>query len=654
MKSIRNIGILAHVDAGKTTITEQMLFHTGELRQLGSVDKGTAVSDNLSVERERGISVRAAALRFLHQETVINLIDTPGHSDFIGEVMRSLAVLDAVILVISAAEGLESQTRTLWQIIKEAKLPCIFFINKIDRMNADVQKVLADIRQDFTPDYIVLQKISNEAQTDAAISNYILCSDNNPWFTEFTEAVAESDDDLLTKYLEGNTLTDTEVVSSFVASSQAGRLYPVLLGSAKHGVGISPLLDAVVSYLPPPVSPPKNSCLAAQIFKITHDTVRGRLSYLRLFSASLRTREIVSNVTKGLEEKINQIFLPAVRSPQRVETISAGDVAIVSGLNKSQIGDWLGSQSTAARYPLSASPFLVQVVADNPSEDASLADALAVLNIEEPNLNFNWDKETRELSLEVMGYIHIQILKQTLVDRFRLGTQFSSPAIIYKETPQITAHGYEEYTMPKPCWAVCKFRVEPGNVGSGVVYISQVSVNKIAAKYQKEIARSIPDALSQGILGWEVTDIVITMVGGEDHEIHSRPGNFKLACNIALMRAFKKCQMTLLEPILSYHISIKEEKCGRVMSDIIRMRGTYQPPSLDSGIAIIKGTVPAATTADYPLALSSLSGGQATISISFTGYARCNITDGHTKAYRGINPLDRSKYILKMRGAIVE
>jgi len=645
MRSIRNIGIIAHVDAGKTTITEQMLYLTGELRKPGSVDNGTSVMDNLNVEKERGISIKAAAIQFEYENTLINLIDTPGHGDFIGEVERSLSGLDGAIIVLSAAEGIEAQTPLLWHFLQLLNIPAIIFINKIDRMNSDVEKVIENISEELTDQIIVMQKPVLEAKPEASIK---------PWQGDNTEIICEQDDEFLLKYLEGLEISDAELTGSLRKSCQAGKLYPVLMGSAKNGVGIKELLDGIINYLPEPEIFDMSAEFSGRIFKISFHPTLGKLCYIRVFSGSVKSRDSVINATHEIEEKVNAVFVPKTRSSQMTDELQAGDVGIVTGLKTSHTGDYLGVLPAEITPELTVSPFMVQVNAENPGDYSALAEALAILNIEEPNLDFNWDKEERHLSLKVMGYIHIQILEQTIKDRFNIAAKLSDPEIIYKETPLRIAEGYDEYIMPKPCWAVVRFKIKPGACGSGVVYSSIVSVDKIAAKYQKEVSRATCGALDQGILGWEVTDIIITLMDGEDHEIHSRPGNFTIATNIALMKALEKSKTTLLEPILSFSITIAEELSGRIMSDILMMRGSYELPISKNGYAVIKGKVPAATSADYQITLSSISGGKSVFQTSFYSYGACDIELGIMRPYKGVNPLDQAKYILKMRGAVIE
>jgi ribosomal protection tetracycline resistance protein len=281
-----------------------------------------------------------------------------------------------------------------------------------------------------------------------------------------------------------------------------------------------------------------------------------------------------------------------------------------------------------------------------------MAEALQQLSSEDPHLDFRWFHEERELHLKIMGPVQSEIVADTLKNRFGLEAAFSDPTVIYKETPAKSGIAAESYTMPKPCWGVVKYLLEPAERGSGVSYRSKVGVNDIKRKYQNEIEACIPEALKQGIKGWEVTDLSITLVGGEDHVLHSRPGNFKLATNIALMKGLTETDTILLEPILAFRISAPEEYLGKVTADIISMRGSFEPAEIARGGFTLRGRLPLATSMDYAIRLGSLTGGKANLSVVFDGYEECPEGLGVIREYKGISPLDRSKYILKMRGAI--
>lgn len=653
---IRNIGILAQVDAGKTTITEQMLYLAGELKSIGSVDKGTSFTDSMSVERERGISVRATTISFNWNDLKINLIDTPGHKDFASEVERSLTALDGAILVISAVEGVEAQTETLWKALQNLQIPTLIFINKIDRMNSDTELVLENIVSNLTPDIIQLQNPVQEAKAEADISKICLKTipELNPeLYAEYVEKIAETDDELLEKYLEGRSIKSDELISYFQKAVTKTQLYPVLFGIAKNGIGIPELLAAVQNYLPAPKIA-ECSEFSASIFKIENNKKLGKLAYLKINSGELRVKDNVKNSNLNLEEQINQIFVSTVKGFKSDNILSSGDIGVVKGLSSSRIGDSLGEQVPHQVYSLGISPLTVQVSAKEEKNYTDLAHALELLNSEEPNLNFQWLRGEREFNLDVMGLIHIQILEETIRSRFEIEVEISEPSIIYKESPTIKGTGFEAYTMPKPCWAVVKFEIEPGETGSGVVYKNCVSVDKIAQKYLNEVERTIPVVMKQGILGWEVTDLKITLIDGEDHFLHSRPNNFIMATQMGLRRGLQNCKMGLLEPIMSYVIEVPEDKCGRVMSDMTRLRGEFEPPDLMNGKALIRGLVPAATTLNYQIELYSFTSGKGKFSTQFHSYQPCELKEGTTREYKGIDPLDKAKYIMKMRKLLTE
>jgi ribosomal protection tetracycline resistance protein len=294
----------------------------------------------------------------------------------------------------------------------------------------------------------------------------------------------------------------------------------------------------------------------------------------------------------------------------------------------------------------------VQVIPQNEADHTHLAEALQKLASEDPHLNFQWFPDERELHVKIMGAIQTEILTEILSTRFGIAATFSDPTVIYKETPATVGHGAERYTMPKPCWAIVTYRIEPGELGSGISFASEIRTSDILQKYQNEIEKNLPEAVHQGPKGWEVTDLKITLVEGSDHVLHSRPGNFRLATNIAVLRGLTDIGTTLLEPFLSFRITAPEEFIGKISSDIITMRGTFEPADIADGRFTLTGRFPLSTTLDYAIRLSSQTGGKATLSVHFDGYEPCSDELGTTRPYKGISPLDRSKYILKMRGGI--
>jgi len=650
-KSIINIGILAHVDAGKTTLSESFLYLGGVIGSLGNVDKGTAQSDFLDIEKERGISVRSATSTFFWNDVQINLIDTPGHIDFSSDVERSLRILDAAVLVISAVEGVQAHTENIWLALKEHNIPTIIFINKIDRLGADTHRVLAEIRNEISENIVVLQQSKNDGEEVAGIiDNW---NDGNI-DEEIKESIANKNDDILEKYLDDQNLTFAELDNELINETAEGNLLPILMGSAKNQVGIKKLLDSIVRYMPKAVGKDADP-FSALVFRIDHNKKFGKISGIRLFNGELSAKDVIRNMTQDKDEKVNQIKRYRAGKFEDCTTIRAGDIAAVFGLNNAKIGDVLGSGALVPKEVKLNSPLLtVQVKAEKENDYPALAEALSILSTEDPTLEFEWLREDKELHLKIMGWIQIEVIEKILEQRFDIRAKFDNPTIIYKESPKTTAEGFARYWMPKPCWAIIKFKIEPGEPGSGVVYKSEVSVNDIQRKYQNEVQRTINKALKQGPKGWEVTDLKITLIEGEDHTVHSNPGDFIIATPMAIMNGLVNTGTKFLEPIIWFRITAPDELLGAITSDIINMRGTFESPVMQNGKFTLDGTMPVASSLDYPVKLSSRSGGRAKIKTRFHSYHQCADVFGVTKPFKGISPLDEAKYILKARKALTE
>ncbi|MEI6696333.1 MAG: translation factor GTPase family protein [Bacteroidota bacterium] len=650
IQNIRNIAILAAADAGKTTLTENFLFKAGSIKKPGSVNNGTTQTDSLNVEKERGISVRSANTSFEWENVQINLIDTPGHVDFSADVERILRAIDAAILVVSAVEGIQAHTETLWMALKANKIPCILFINKIDRMGANTEKLLHEIHKEFTPNTIILQQPINAGENNAYIQT---CWNAYLENEKITEAIASTDDDLLEKYINGEKICFEEANQSLAKAVHQCKLYPVLMGSAKNGIGIEELLTAVNLYFPRPEGKAENE-LSALVYRIEYDQTIGKISHVRIFEGSIANRAFVNNASRNLKEKVTRIRKQIKGKYEDVAQANAGDVVGISGFNEAQTGDVLGkftefiSPGISLRTPL----LTVQLKAINDKDYAALAAALQELCTEDPSLDFQWLKEEKELHVKIMGWIQIEVLERIIEDRFQIKAKFENPTVIYKETPSATAEGYVRYWMPKPCWAIMKFSIAPGVSGSGVQYISKLGVNDVLQKYQNEVERTIPIALQQGIKGWEVTDIKITLIEGEDHAMHTHPGDFVVATPMGIMDGLVNSGTTLLEPMLSFRISATEDLLGAITSDITQMRGNFESPDMENGKFLLSGILPLATSLDYPVKLSSRSGGKAKISTQFHSYRECTDEQGVIRAFKGISPLDTAKYILKARKAL--
>ncbi|WP_136604576.1 GTP-binding protein [Paenibacillus dokdonensis] len=656
-KSLRNIGIFAHVDAGKTTTTEHMLYESGTIRSLGSVDLGTAQTDSLEVERERGISVRSAATSLVWNGIHINLVDTPGHVDFLSEVERSMRVMDGAILIISAAEGVQSQTETVWHALRTMGIPTLIYVNKMDRIGVSVIQVIQEIKRLLSVHIAPLQVPVGEGEQFVGITpvwNADMNEEDDFGLTRslILETIADLDDELLNRIIDGEEIPTQELQEKLKALSREARLFPVCFGSSQRGMGIQELLDAAVEYLPAPAGGDAED-LSGIVFKIERDKLMGRTAFVRLYRGSLKNRDAITNLTRDVQEKVIQIRKINGQKYTDLGQLYAGDIAAVYGLSQSQIGDILGSSAGIPPSPSLAVPLLtVQVQAKDQSRYQELVQALQELTEEDPLLDLQWLPSERELHVKVMGAIQLEILSSLLLSRFGLEADFGQPSVIYKETPAQEGQGFIAYTMPKPCWAILRFAIEPLPRGSGLIYSSVVRSEHLLSSYQNEVQRRVPEALQQGLLGWEVTDLKVTLIEGEHHVWHTHPLDFVVATPMGIMNGLASTGTTLLEPMLHFRITVPEEFGGKILSELILMRAEFEAPSIMHGRCMIEGIIPAATSLEYPVRLRSMTGGRGVMASSFSGYQECP-PDVHTKRKRhGVNPLDQSKYILSVRSAL--
>lgn len=644
---VKNIGILAHVDAGKTTLTEQLLYLAGEVRSAGRVDEGTAVTDWLGIERSRGISVKSSSAVLHVGKEKINLIDTPGHVDFIGEVERCLSILDGVILVLSAAEGIQAQTEVLWNTLREMKIPTILFINKIDRMGCDVEGLLRELRERFSDRILCFCTAEGMGTRSCRVS---LCSEEDGEFFDELQLISVETDPKAQEQFEQGTLGYPQALDAFLRQVRQGDAFPLYLGAANLGVGCGQLLAAVSAMFPSGSG--REGEPSGVVYKVEHDAVMGKACYVRMFSGELKNRDSVLFQGRETPEKISQIRMVTGRKALDTGRVASGDIAAVYGLSQGRVGDVFGRPPAFAKSRLAQPLFRVQAVPGKAEELSRLHRALEELSEEDPLLGLEWVNEEQELNLKITGMIQLEVLSALLQERYGLSAEFSAPTVIYKETPSRAEYGFEAYTMPKPCWAVMKFWIEPGPRGSGLVYRSEVSENDILRRYQNHIETSVPETLKQGLYGWEVTDLKVTLVEGEYHIFHTHPLDFFVATPMAVMDGLQRCGTTLLEPVLRMRISAGEEILGKVIGDLLEMRGEFDSPVIRGDQFTLEAAVPVATSMEFPVRLGILSSGKAVISSRFEGYFPCPLELGATAKRRGVNPLDRSKWILQARGAL--
>ena len=660
-----NTGILAHVDSGKTTLTEQLLFLTGAIRNAGSVDSGTTATDSLSVEKQRGISVRTATATTKWNDVTINIIDTPGHIDFAGEVERALSALDYAVVIVSAVEGVRAHTENILKSLDAANLPRLIFINKVDRAGADVSKVIKELESISSQTHIILSDIENEGTENCSV----FMTDEKTFCERATETLADISDEAAEIFLNDDILSKEkadEIIRKEIADC---RLTPVVSGSAKYGIGIKELADTLIEYMPDSTRRATEN-LCGIIFKIEHDKSLGKISHIRLFGGEIANRDEIelfapekNQITQSdtveieesetIREKVSQIKKFCGAKSTDTGIIRSGDVAAVCGLPSAKNGFYIGTPLKTKDANL-VNPFLrVRVTpADaDPLKIPALAAALNELSDEEPYMNAKWENGQKEITINTTGRIQLEVLSNLLKERYNLAAEFSPPTVIYKETPSKAGTGLSRYTMPKPCWAVVEFNIEPMPRGYGVSYHGKLPNNQCFYRYQSHIRTSFSRCIEQGLYGWEVTDFRCTLVGGEHHTIHTHPLDFFVCTPMAFMNGLTQTGSTILEPLLRIRVVAPEDFQGKIFSEIVKMGGEYDSPVVRAGIVTTEAVVPVATSMNFPERLAALTSGKAVLSQVFHGYREC--TDGieHINPRHGVNPLDRSKWILWARGA---
>ncbi len=651
IKNIRNIALFAHVDAGKTTVSEQFLFQSGKIKVAGSVDKGSSQTDSLEVEKERGITVNSTILTFDWKGTQINLIDTPGHIDFSSETEKAIQAIDSAVVIISALEGVQAQTENMIDLLQQYGKPFIVFINKIDRMGANTDDVLNELKNELKLNFFITQETVSEGEDNAHIlETWIEPNYQNQ--AGLIEQIVAEDELLFDDYLNGKELLWEVLQSKLSELVSQKKITPILFGSAKKSVGIIELLNAINNYLPAPNLPEKQKLLAV-VFKTYYKKGEGKLAAVRVFSGDINSREILYNASKELNEKVNLIKNTDIQNQEIIQVLSEGEIAWIQGLKSAEPGDYLGYLPGNNKIAKKSRALLtVQVLPKEQKDVNSLIDALVILNNEDPDLQFEYLKEEQEFHINIRGKIQEEILQSILSTRFGIAVNFSEPTVIYKETPTVSCEGYVRYWMPKPCWAIMKFKIEPAERGSGVLYSSVVGVNDVKQQYQNDIKKTIPFALKQGVLGWQVDDIKITLVEGEDHEAHTKSNDFAIATPMGIMDGLSKSESSLLEPILHFKLTAPEEFLGALASELTKLRAEIQSHDIEYRKCKIQGTIPLSTSVDFPIRLSALTSGKGRISTRFLEYRICDVSLGKTREYKGISPLDTAKYILKARKAL--
>ncbi len=629
MKRIRNIGILAHVDAGKTTLSERLLTRAGAIRQPGSVDAGTAHTDKLALERRRGISVRATAAPLDWKGTRINLIDTPGHADFAFEVERSLWALDGAVLLISAADGVQPQAELLFHALRERSIPTLIFINKTDREGADVGAAIRQAKALLSP-MVGLYRSDEQLQ----------------------EALAERDERAMADFLSGAVYPRAKLLSEIRPLALAGQVFPAFDGSALKDEGVEPLLDAIVELLPAP-SGKDEGPLCGVVFAVEPDDSMGRAACVRLYSGQLKNRDSVRIADQ--HPKITQIrALSLGPKGEDIGQLGAGELGVVYGLSDARVGQVLGDPSLLPHRvqagELGAPLLMVKLTPHDSAQLPALRAALSLLSAEDPLLGVT--ALQGEPHIRVMGAIQLEVLQELVPQRFGIPVSFGPPRVIFRETIRKSAMGFYAYTMPKPCWAVLKFQIDPLPRGSGVVFESVVPAREILPRYQHQVEQAIPLAIKQGMLGWQVDDVRITLVAGEHHLVHTHPLDFIVCTPIAFLDGMRRGGSMLLEPYQELTITAPESHTGRLISEIAAMRGAILHTENRGSMVVLRAEAPVSSSLDFSVRLPQITSGRGALSVRLSGYRDCPMDPPAICPRAGVHPLDTSKYILASRSAL--
>jgi elongation factor G len=674
----RNIGIMAHIDAGKTTTTERILYYTGITYKIGEVHEGTAVMDWMEQEQERGITITSAATTCFWRDHRVNIIDTPGHVDFTVEVERSLRVLDGAVAVFDSVAGVEPQSETVWRQADKYRVPRICFVNKMDRIGADFKRTLSQIETKLEGNPVAIQlPIGSEDKfrgvVDLIRMKAIVYKDETmgaeyeledipadmeaeakAYHEKLIEKVSESDDQLLEKYLGGQEITQDEIKAALrarciasVRDDKQPTFVPVICGSAFKNKGVQPLLDAVIDFLPSPLDVPPVQGLdpnakeptiierkaddkepfAALAFKIMTDPFVGQLTFFRVYSGVLNAGSSVANATKGKTERIGRLLKMHANKREEIKEVYAGDIAAAVGLRSVTTGDTLCDEKKPIVLESMDFPEPVISLAIEPKTKADqekLGVGLQKLMQEDPTFRVKTDEQTGQVVIAGMGELHLEIIVDRLFREFSVAASVGKPQVAYKETLTRPAEGemrYAKQTGGRGQFAEVKIRLFPGEPGTGYVFENEISGGSIPREYIKPVDEGIKEALTRGVLaGYPIDDVRIELYDGKHHEVDSSEMAFKIAGSMAFQDAAKKARPVLLEPVMRVEVVVPKEYIGDVMGDLASRRGRIQSQDERGGTQIVNARVPLSEMFGYATDLRSRTQGRATYSMHFDRY----------------------------------
>ena len=669
INKVRNIGIAAHIDAGKTTTTERILFYTGMSHKIGEVHDGAATMDWMEQEKERGITITSAATTCFWRNHQINIIDTPGHVDFTIEVERSMRVLDGAVAVFCAVGGVQPQSETVWRQANKYKVPRIVFVNKMDRIGADFFEVERQIKDRLKANPVpiqlpigaednfkgVIDLVRMKAlvwEDEAAMGSKYEIEDipaeleekANEYREKLMEAVAESDEELMEKYLGGEELTEDEIKMGIKKATIAMEMVPMTCGSAFKNKGVQPLLDAVVDFLPAPteveaikghyedgtevsVESTDNGPFAALAFKIMTDPFVGQLTFIRVYRGIIESGSYVYNTTKGKKERVGRLLRMHSNKREEIKELYAGEIGAVVGLKYTLTGDTLAAEEDKVILERMEFPEPVISVAVEPKTKADqekMSVALQKLAQEDPSFRVTTDEESGQTIISGMGELHLEIIVDRMLREFKVEAEVGQPQVAYRETIRKTVnqeYKYAKQTGGRGQYGHVFIKLEPQEQGKGYEFVNEIKGGVIPKEYIPAVDKGIQEAMQGGVIaGYPVEDVKVTLYDGSYHEVDSSEMAFKIAGSMAFKEAAKKANPVLLEPIMKVEVEVPEEFMGDVIGDLNRRRGQINAMGERGGNKIVDAFVPLAEMFGYSTDLRSATQGRATYSMEFDHY----------------------------------
>jgi elongation factor G len=670
LEKTRNIGIMAHIDAGKTTTTERVLYYTGRSYKIGEVHEGTATMDWMVQEQERGITITSAATTSFWRDCRINIIDTPGHVDFTMEVERSLRVLDGAIAILDAVSGVEPQTETVWRQADKYRVPRIVYVNKMDRVGADYFRCLAMLKDRLGAHAVPIQLPIGREDQFRGVVNLIdqiayVWSDDESLGQKFTteaipadmaeqvkeyrekmlEGLAEVDDHLMEKYLGGEKISPEEIRAAVRAGTISMKIFPVICGASFKNKGVQPMLDAVVDYLPSPLDIPAvnginpettepdtrladpKAPFSALAFKIMNDKFVGQLVFVRVYSGTLNSGSGVYNSTRDKKERVGRLVRMHANDREDIESVSAGDIAAVVGLKDTRTGDTLCDPNKAIVLESMDFPTPVIAVAIEPKtkvDDEKLGLSLARLALEDPTFKVNVDPETNQTLIHGMGELHLEIIVDRLLREFKVEANVGKPQVAYRETIRQKAEAQGRFvrqTGGRGQYGDVWLEIEPSEVGAGVVFENKLKGPAIPREYVPAVEKGVKEAAETGILaGYPMVDLKVSLTDGSYHEVDSNEMAFKIAGSMGFKEAARKAKPVLLEPVMDVEVVTPTEFQGAVVGDLNSRRGKIISMDARASAQVIRAHVPLGQMFGYATDVRSMTQGRATYTMQFARY----------------------------------